>query len=100
LLGSTAEVTGRAIRVDREHAGAMDERFRTLERAHGVFLRREALELGYDDRMILRALRLKIWTRVRHGAYCFFDTWQGATDLEQHLSGHEPSSASSRASSR
>jgi hypothetical protein len=35
--------------------------------------------------MIVRALRLKIWIRVRHGAYCFFDTWQGATDLEQHL---------------
>jgi hypothetical protein len=63
----------------------MDERFRTLERTRGVFLRREALKLGYDDNMIMRALRLKIWKRVRHGAYCFFDTWESATDLEQHL---------------
>jgi len=63
----------------------MDEWFRTLERTHGVFLRREALEVGYDDNMIARALRLKDWTRVRHGAYCFFDTWHSATDLEQHL---------------
>lgn len=63
----------------------MDDRLRAIEMAHGVFLRREILEHGYDDEAIGRALRLKLWWRVRHGAYCSYDTWAGADELERHL---------------
>jgi hypothetical protein len=63
----------------------MDERLRTVERDHRVFLTSEARECGYDDRQIRRMLQLRIWYRVRHGAYCFFETWAKASDIERHL---------------
>ena len=63
----------------------MDEYLRTIERAHGVFLTREVRELGYDDRAIRRALRSGHWHRVRHGAYCFADSWVAASAERRHL---------------
>lgn len=61
-----------------------EERLRAIERTHGVFVRREARDCGYDDKAIRAAVRLKLWHRVRHGAYCFHDTWLGADPVQRH----------------
>jgi len=62
----------------------MDELLRALERAHGVFLRSEARDCGYDDKSIRAAMRSKMWHRVRQGAYCFYDTWATADEVHRH----------------
>jgi hypothetical protein len=48
----------------------------------GVFLRREAIAVGYTDRDLTIAVRRGIVTRVRHGAYVASATW-AAADVEQ-----------------
>ncbi len=54
-----------------------------------VFLRREALEHGYDDRDLKMAVRAGVINKVRHGAYIPSSTWKAADDLERHrLRGH------------
>jgi hypothetical protein len=54
-----------------------------------VFLRREALEHGYDDRDLRTALRDGVLDKVRHGAYVPRSVWKAADDLERHrLRGH------------
>lgn len=63
----------------------MDEPLRVIAEADGVFLRREALGCGYDDKTIARRVRAGTWHRVRHGAYCFGDVWSTATPEEKHL---------------
>lgn len=63
----------------------VDERLRAIEREHGVFLRSELRELGFDDHAVAVALRCKVWVRVRHGAYCFYDTWVAADETGRHL---------------
>lgn len=63
----------------------MDMRLRTIEREHGVFLRGEARDLGYDDKAVRRALRQREWVRVRHGAYCSYDIWAAADPVARHL---------------
>lgn len=62
----------------------MDERLRAIERAFGVFLRSEARDCGHDDQSIRAAMRSKLWHRVRHGAYCFHDTWVAADATERY----------------
>ena len=62
----------------------MDDRLRGICRTHGVFLRSEALALGYDDRTIAAAVRTHVWHRVRRGAYTFTDMWGPASDRERH----------------
>ncbi|MDP3891950.1 type IV toxin-antitoxin system AbiEi family antitoxin domain-containing protein [Nocardioides sp.] len=57
----------------------MDARLRQVCADHGVFLRREALALGYDDRTIRRLVRAGVWVRVRQGAYTFADMWTPMT---------------------
>ncbi len=69
----------------RIHRAPVDLMLRTIEREYGVFLRSEARELGYDDKAVRNALRLRLWRRVRHGAYCFFDTWEKADPVGRHL---------------
>lgn len=51
----------------------------------GVFLTREARELGYDDRSIARAVRGRLWHRVRRGAYVPYDVWANADAEARHL---------------
>jgi putative AbiEi antitoxin of type IV toxin-antitoxin system len=63
----------------------MDDPLRFIARAHGVFLRREALECGYDDKGIATMVRAGAWHRVRHGCYCFADVWATYTGEERHL---------------
>jgi len=52
--------------------------------SHGVFLRREALRAGYDDKDIQAALRSGSIARVRHGAYAAAQTWSSSDDVQRH----------------
>jgi hypothetical protein len=49
-----------------------------------VFLRREALEHGYDDIDLKHALRDQVLAKVRHGAYTLAGVWQAADAVERH----------------
>lgn len=51
----------------------------------GIFLRREALASGFDDRTLLRALRLKQIHRIRHGAYVLREQWDALDEVGRHL---------------
>ncbi|MET1060288.1 MAG: type IV toxin-antitoxin system AbiEi family antitoxin domain-containing protein [Nocardioides sp.] len=62
----------------------MDERLRAICLTCGVFLRSEAMALGYDDRTIAQAVRTRQWHRVRRGAYTFADVWASADDRMRH----------------
>ncbi len=62
----------------------MDPFLQGLVARHGVFLRREALAIGYDDKSVAALLRHREWARVRHGAYTFGTTWDAADELERH----------------
>ena len=51
---------------------------------HGIFLRGEAITLGYTDQDLARALRLNVLHRVRHGSYVFRDCWDALSTNEKH----------------
>lgn len=51
---------------------------------HPVFLRRDAIAHGYDDKELNAALRDKRIARVRHGAYTCGQAWEAADEVEQH----------------
>ncbi len=61
------------------------DRLRTLAATRGFFTRPEALAEGHDDRSIRRALRARLWVRVRCGAYTFSDLWAALDEAERHL---------------
>ncbi|MFL6060536.1 MAG: type IV toxin-antitoxin system AbiEi family antitoxin domain-containing protein [Marmoricola sp.] len=50
----------------------------------GVFLRAEALQHGYADEDLVRALRAGVIARVRHGAYVAAESWKAADPIGQH----------------
>lgn len=50
---------------------------------HGVFLRREALQLGYDDRCLARLIRAGDIHRVKHGVYALGSHWDSANERER-----------------
>lgn len=62
---------------------AMD-RLRIMAEAAGFFTRQDALDAGHDDKSIRRAVRTRLWVRVRAGAYTFSDLWPTARE-DQHL---------------
>lgn len=62
----------------------MDIRLRSLIDEYGVFLRREAEELGYSDSAIARLVRDGEWHRVRHGAYTFKVDWTAYDDAGRY----------------
>ncbi|GAA4692180.1 type IV toxin-antitoxin system AbiEi family antitoxin domain-containing protein [Nocardioides nanhaiensis] len=62
----------------------MDPALAFLCDQHGVFLRREAEELGYNDPAIARAVRSGEWVRVRHGAYHLGPTWLSADERTRY----------------
>lgn len=62
----------------------MDDRLRGICLARGVFLRSEAMALGYDDRAIALQVRAGVWHRVRRGAYTFGDFWKSADVRMRH----------------
>ncbi len=49
-----------------------------------IFLRRQALEGGYDDYDLRRAVRAGVLARVRHGAYLPAAIWHKADEIERH----------------
>ena len=51
---------------------------------HPVFLRRDALGRGYDDKALRSALRSGRIARVRHGAYTSAEIWSVADEVERH----------------
>lgn len=62
----------------------MDDRLRGICLARGVFLRSEAMALGYDDRAIALQVRAGVWHRVRRGAYTFGEIWETADARMRH----------------
>jgi hypothetical protein len=58
---------------------------RDLASERGYFLRREAIQLGIDDRRLHRGVRLNQLVRIRQGAYCHEDLWRGLSDEGRHL---------------
>jgi len=63
----------------------MTDALRSICDDHGIFLRREAIALGYDDRALDRARRAGQIHRVRHGAYVFWEQWQPCDEQARHL---------------
>lgn len=63
----------------------MDEEvlLRRIVAEKGVFLRREAEALGYDDTTIQKRRGHGRWVRVRHGAYTLGDLWKQADEMER-----------------
>jgi len=51
----------------------------------GYFLRREAVELGVDDRSLTRGVRHGQLVRIRQGAYCPADLWRDLSEEDRHL---------------
>ncbi len=60
----------------------MDELF-TLH-PNGLFIRSEAMDHGYNDRVLADARHSGVIARVRHGAYAPHDTWVNGDDIERH----------------
>lgn len=50
----------------------------------GVFLRREAEELGYHDQAIARLVKGGVWHRVRRGAYTSTETWDSLDESHRY----------------
>ncbi|MGH3472279.1 MAG: type IV toxin-antitoxin system AbiEi family antitoxin domain-containing protein [Nocardioidaceae bacterium] len=63
----------------------MDERLLSICLSHGVFLRSEAADLGYDDKSVAAAVRSRSWHRVRRGAYVLMPLWAESTLSQRHL---------------
>lgn len=51
---------------------------------NGLFLRREALDFGLDDRDLRAARKAGVITRVRHGAYADSSAWNRLDDVDQY----------------
>ncbi|MGD9960361.1 type IV toxin-antitoxin system AbiEi family antitoxin domain-containing protein [Nocardioides sp.] len=58
---------------------------RVLDDTQGFFTRSQAREFGYDDKAVSRALRLKVWHRIRRGYYTHTDVWAGLDQVSRHL---------------
>ena len=58
---------------------------RTISAGHAVFLRREAIELGVEDRDLRRAVRQGRMVRVRHGAYAYADELSSLDEVGRHV---------------
>lgn len=52
---------------------------------HGVFLRREFLAAGYDDKLLYQSLRRGELSRVRYGAYVASDSWRAADEVRRNV---------------
>ena len=62
----------------------VDPRLQAIVEAQGVFLRWEALDLGYDDRTLAMLVRQRMIHRVRRGAYTFGNIWRSASPEGRH----------------
>lgn len=81
---STAKATAGFEWIEGWHHSTMDP-LRFLCRSQGFFTRSQARSTGYDDRDIARAVRSKVWHRVRRGYYVYADTWAPLDTVGRHL---------------
>jgi hypothetical protein len=58
-----------------------------LAQTEGFFTREDALRVGHDDKSIGRALRTRLWVRVRPGSYTFADLWPDLADDRHRITG-------------
>lgn len=61
------------------------DQLRILAETNGCFTRGEALSAGLDDNAIRRALKARLWRRVRWGVYTFTDLWTEQDEVSRHL---------------
>ncbi len=61
------------------------DKLRVLAEAEGFFTRTDALRIGHDDRSIRRALKARLWARVRPGSYTFPDLWPSVADSQHRV---------------
>jgi hypothetical protein len=61
------------------------DHLRHLASTNGCFTRADALRAGLDDNDIRRALKVRLWTRVRWGVYTFTDLWTEQDEVARHL---------------
>jgi hypothetical protein len=61
------------------------DHLRFLAATNGFFTRADALRAGLDDNDIRRALKVRLWTRVRWGVYTFTDLWSEKDEVTRHL---------------
>lgn len=71
-------------RPDDSVGDVVESQLRVIVAERGVFLRREANAIGYDDRAVQRAYRSGAWIRVHHGCYTFPDIWSAADEVQRH----------------
>jgi hypothetical protein len=62
----------------------MDDFLRAIVAQHRVFLYREALQAGFNDRAVRDLVRRGDWHKVRHGSFTFGDVWSEADAGERH----------------
>ncbi|MCB0906225.1 MAG: type IV toxin-antitoxin system AbiEi family antitoxin domain-containing protein [Nocardioidaceae bacterium] len=55
-----------------------------LVEERGFFTRAEAIDAGYDDRAVTRAVRSRWWHRIRRGYYTFTEIWAPLDDVGRH----------------
>lgn len=60
------------------------DRLRILAETQGYFTRPDALAEGFDDNSIRRALKAKLWVRLRAGTYTYADLWAAGTEVDVH----------------
>src|SRR4051794_31731837 len=51
---------------------------------HGIFLRKDAIDLGYNDKDLARAVRMRVLHRVRQGSYVFCERWDPLSTNGKH----------------
>lgn len=63
------------------------DRLRLHAETRGFFTRSEVLAEGHDDRTIRRAIRLRVWVRLRPGTYTFSDLWDDDEEQRHRVLG-------------
>jgi len=63
---------------------SQDPYLASICREHGVFLRREAEEVGYTQRLIDALIKRGVWQRVRWGAFVYGEDWQTLGERERY----------------
>lgn len=58
---------------------------RILAETAGFFTRYQARDLGYDDRDVAAAVRVRLWHRIRRGYYTFTDLWCALDEVGRHV---------------
>lgn len=61
------------------------DRLRILAETQGYFTRTDALADGHDDNSIRRAIKARLWVRLRQGTYTFTDLAAVADEKQIHL---------------